>query len=536
MRWSNLRIRSKCLHVFRLFIILSLIWSQPFSTFLSTASAAEEKITVSEIEFQGNSLFSQKTLQTATQVFVGSNKTGKDLEEIQNVVFSVYKNAGYSLTSVLILKYPDSMGRLTVTIKEDVLRNVTITGNKYLQEAHVRKALAALRTGTAINTKALDRQILVANDNPSRVIAVTLQPIDIGVFDAIITVKEDAMITQSVSVDNTGDPYMINYRFTDAGLGNRRDATGSFIYSRNPSNSIQQYVAYYNQPLSSFGNSLYLMAAYSNSNTGLAKTGYGDFNTSGAGHFYGMHYVHPLYRSVNTKLALDFGLEYRNSINNTKLENASDIKLYPDVNSLPLSITLQYNGQGKTDTFSSNISYVRNNPGGYLNNNYIYGIVWPGASANYQFWRGNMAYMHRFKNGWIFNNRVDGQYTAQSLIPDEQYSLGGAHSVRGFGEREFNGDKGFSTSFELYTPPLGHGIRLLAFYDIGQIWGYEIPAYGESKGELVGPATVSSTGVGIRWMVNRWLSFNADYAYVLRGAGTTPDHATRVHFEMTALF
>ncbi len=534
MRRSNFRIRSRALAVFRIFCLLSMICLQNFAPFLTVVSAAEEKFTVSEIEFQGNHLFAESVLQKATKAFLGSNKTVKDLEKIQNAVFLVYKKAGYTLVSVLILKLPDSTGRLSVIVKEDVLRNITIKGNKYLHEAHIRQALPALKTGKAINTKKLDRQILVANDNPSRVITVSLQTIDVGIFDALVNVSEDKIITQSLSLDNTGnryqDPLRINYRFTDAGLGDRRDATGTFIFSRSPSNSIRQYLAYYNQPLSSQGNSLQLLVAYSNNETGMSQSGYGDFNMAGAGHFYSMHYIQPLYRSLSTKLALDVGLDYRNSIDNT---NFAGVKLYPDINSFPFFISGQYTWQGKTDTVSSNISYVRNIPGGYLNNDFIYGIVWPGASSDYALWRGNLTYMHRFKNGWIFNNRYDAQYTTQSLIPDEQFGLGGVRSVRGFEERELTGDKGFSASFEMYTPPLGHGIRLLAFFDIGQIWGYDYPFNG---GELLGPATISSTGIGIRWTITRWLTVNADYAYVIKGAATTPDHDTRIHFEMTLLF
>lgn len=534
MRRSNFRVKANILAVFRIFLLIAMICSQSFGPFLTVVYAAEEKFSVSEIAFQGNHLFSESVLRKATQGFLGSNKTVKDLERIQNAVFLVYKKAGYTLVSVLIVNLPDSTGRLSVIVKEDVLRNVTIKGNKYLHAAHIRQALPALKTGKSINTKKLDRQILVANDNPSRVITVSLQTIDVGIFDAIVTVSEDKIITQALSLDNTGnryqDPLRINYRFTDAGLGDRRDATGTFIFSRSPSNSIRQYLAYYNQPLSSQGNSLQFLVAYSNSETGMSQSGYGDFNMAGAGHIYSMHYIHPLYRSLSTKLALDFGLDYRTSIDNTDF---AGIKLYPDVNSFPFSITGQYIWQGKTDTVSSNISYVRNNPGGYLNNDYIYGIVWPGASATYGLWRGNLNYMHRFKSGWIFNNRYDGQYTTQSLIPDEQFGLGGVRSVRGFEERELTGDKGFSASFELYTPPLGHGIRLLAFFDIGQIWGYDYPFNG---GELLGPATISSTGIGIRWTITRWLTLNADYAYVIRGAASTPDHDTRIHFEMTLLF
>jgi hemolysin activation/secretion protein len=401
-----------------------------------------------------------------------------------------------------------------------------------VQEKHILQALPALKKGSAINLKMLDNQIMAANENPSRVIAVSLQTIDVGVFDANITVTEDKMIKHSLSLDNTGnrnqDPLRIRYRFTHAGLGSQRDATGIFIYSSSPNNDIQQYPAYYNQPLSPKGDSLYLLTAYSNSATGLSQTGFGDFNVAGSGQFYSLHYARPLYRSLSAKWALDFGIEYHKSIDTTSF---SGIDVGPDVNSFPFSIAAQYNWKGKVDTVSANIIYVRNISGGYLNDDETYNKVRPGASSRYQLWRGNITYLHRFKNGWIFNNRYDWQYTTQPLIPDEEIGLGGVRSIRGLEEREALGDKGVSASFELYTPPLGHGIRLLAFYDIGQFWSFNFP-----YNNLIGPTTISSTGIGIRWTINRRLAFNADYAYVIKGYGTTPTHGTRIHFDLTATF
>ncbi len=75
--------------------------------------------------------------------------------------------------------------------------------------------------------------------------------------------------------------------------------------------------------------------------------------------------------------------------------------------------------------------------------------------------------------------RFTAQYTSDMLLPGEQFGLGGMDSVRGFFEREFTGDKGFSGSVELYSPELvaldsgtasDVRVRLLAFYDYGRAW------------------------------------------------------------------
>lgn len=526
---------------FLLSMLLALLgWTMP----AVPAYATETDFSVTSVEIRGNFMMAEEILQKVVKEHLGSGKTVQDLEKIQNAIFSAYKRAGYTLVSIVIAEPPDPNGRLTVIVKEDILRSVKITGNKYLKDEQIRKALPALKTGQPINTMALDRQILVANENASRVLSVSLQTIDVGIFDAIVTVKEGKIIANSLSLDNTGmgnkgdntqDPLRLQYRFIHYGLGAMRNATGVLIYSWSPRNTVQQYLAYYQHPLSAWGNSWYAMAAYSNTKTGLSNSGYGVFNVAGSGQFYSLHYVHPLYRSLRTKVALDVGLEYRNSTDNTTIYN---IDVGPDVNSLPFSISGIYSWQRNRDSVSATVSYVQNIPGGYLNNDDAYMGVSPYASAHYQLWRGSMSYIHRFRKDWIFHTRVDWQYATQALIPDEQIGLGGVRSIRGFREREALGDKGIVASFELYTPPVTPGLRLVVFYDVGQLWYYQLDEnslFGNPSFSCIGPTTLASAGIGLRWTINSWLSFNADYAYVIKGY-ITAQHDSRLHFDLTATF
>ena len=512
-------------------LLFGVVWVDKVSAeSVKEAVATSEDFTINQVVVQGNTLISNTVIETAMKKFIGFNKTVKDLENIRDAVYSVYKKAGYSLVSVGILDRPDAKGVLTVLAKEDILREIKIEGNKYLKRTDVLQLLPALRVGLALNMKTLDKQVMIANDNPSRSLSVALQTLDVGVFDAIVTVTEQKMITHTLSIDNTGnpdqDPLRYNYRFTHNALGIRKDAIGILIYARSPNGNVQQYLAYYNQPLGKNGDSIYVMAAKSNSSSGITDTGYGSFNIAGSGQFYSLHYVRPLYRSPTTKLALDFGFDFRSSVDETAFEG---IDMGPDVNSKPLSLSVQYSWTGRSDSVSMHATYVRNLPGGYLNDDDTYLLSRINATSTYQVWRASLTYLHQFKNGWTFLNRYDGQYTTQPLIPDEQFGIGGAHSVRGFYEREGAGDKGVSASFELYTPPIHHGLRLLLFYDVAQIWSFD------PYDDLIGPQTISSTGIGLRWTINRVFSFSADYAYVIKGY-ITPDHAKRLHFNLSATF
>ena len=56
------------------------------------------------------------------------------------------------------------------------------------------------------------------------------------------------------------------------------------------------------------------------------------------------------------------------------------------------------------------------------------------------------------------------------MVAPEQFGIGGADNIRGFNERYASNDKGYKTTFEIYTPDygkawgLGDGrLRFLAF-------------------------------------------------------------------------
>ena len=82
----------------------------------------------------------------------------------------------------------------------------------------------------------------------------------------------------------------------------------------------------------------------------------------------------------------------------------------------------------------------------------------------------------RFALPWKTSLRVSasGQFAADPIIANEQFSIGGADSVRGYLEAEELGDIGVRSSVELGAPPLNffeQGLTLdsFVFFDIGRV-------------------------------------------------------------------
>lgn len=169
-----------------------------------------------------------------------------------------------------------------------------------------------------------------------------------------------------------------------------------------------------------------------------------------------------------------------------------------------------------------NASFSRNLPGGGDGDGRAFERTRTGAPANYSILRVGASFIHAFASEWQSRIAFSSQYTQDSLIPGEQFGIGGMDSVRGYLPREASNDTGYSTQLEMYTPNLADkaGLsdkwksRLVGFYDFGQVRrNNTLP--GEQDGKYL-----ASTGIGLRLTQGKTLSVRFDLAQILRAHGT----------------
>jgi len=94
------------------------------------------------------------------------------------------------------------------------------------------------------------------------------------------------------------------------------------------------------------------------------------------------------------------------------------------------------------------------------------------------------------------------QFTGNSLLSLEKFTIGGVETVRGYRNNQRQGDNGFTGSVELRFTLLrdveGIGtVELTPFFDIGKVWNQQF--------EIENPTTLASIGLGLRWQfANVW--------------------------------
>ena len=140
-----------------------------------------------------------------------------------------------------------------------------------------------------------------------------------------------------------------------------------------------------------------------------------------------------------------------------------------------------------------------------------------GAQANYLYLRG--AYDITQALPWDMDVywKVNGQLSPQALINNEQFSIGGLQSVRGYFEAQILGDRGLQTQLELRSPNFGPGVwsRFQNLYAYGFV-DYGTVGLRESLLEEKTSFQIASLGAGFRLYAFGGFLGTLDYAYPLK--------------------
>ena len=134
-------------------------------------------------------------------------------------------------------------------------------------------------------------------------------------------------------------------------------------------------------------------------------------------------------------------------------------------------------------------------------------------------------------------SRLNGQVADSPLISNEQFSMGGSQSVRGYLETHALADDGVTASLEWYSPRLVPNdwddvdkFRALAFLDAGKGWIMSALPGNANHVALAG------AGVGLRFDVWKHLQGEFDFAVPLLTQGNVRAGENRVDFRLVTQF
>ncbi|MCX7099545.1 MAG: BamA/TamA family outer membrane protein [Methylococcales bacterium] len=465
-------------------------------------SAADKgSLVLKKIEFIGNTVVSDETLQKVAQPFLNRVLTARDLEELRSLVTAVYVDGGYINSGAIIPSQSAANGALQIKVIEGELTEVRLEGLGHLREAYLRDRLM-IGAGSPLNLKNLQNkyQLLLTDPLIEQLNGSLLPGKEPG--ESILTVKvtrarpyqlyadADNYTTPSIGgytgriggwVDNLsgfGEHFDAEFMATGGALGvntgvelplNAYDTRASFRYSNTHSSIIE-----------SPGDQLNIKSDVVAYEGGLSQ---------------------PLYRSPGLNLMAGINFAVRESKSSLLGVPYSFTEGLPfgegTTQATVLRLWQQISQQGANNAFVARSTFNKGldalgatiQTGGML------------PSGEFFSWLGQTQYLHRvMDNGAQIVFRGAVQVAANPLLPIERFSVGGVYSVRGYRENFYVTDNGFNTGLDFRYPLFGgeqgakHSLFLIPFMDYGGAWNN--PSESNLNPRL---NSLHSVGLGFNW-------------------------------------
>ncbi len=505
---------------------------------VSSAWAAEAddsaiRFDITRFEVKGNTLLSQPQIDELLGKFTGKERDFGDVQRALEALEAVYHQRGYNVVTVELPEQELNRGVVQLRVVETKIGRVSVKNNRYFDEANIRRSLPALQEGRSPNLKEVSSNLKQGNESPSKQVTMKLQGGEKeDEVDAVLDVKDESPWKIMANGDNTGTEATgkthVGVVLQNANLfGRDHLATLQYTTSAEEPGRVKVYGAGYHIPLYESGDSLDFYASYSNVDSGTIAAGAFNLAVSGKGAVYGARYNQQLAKRGELDARLIYGVDvkaFKNSVQLLGTELGNDVTVHPLSVGYQATLPIQQGEMGGQVTLVHNIS------GGSNGGQASFTAARAGAKDDYTILRFGGSITRALQGDWQVRAIANGQYTSDALIPGEQFGAGGATSVRGFIERELANDSGASLNLEAYTPNLcqraGWNCRLLGFYD---------NAYIKRNHALAGELTstsISSAGVGARFVLSTYVNLQLDYGHVLRAGATGRTDANRLHVRL----
>ena len=513
---------------------------------------ATEAFDVWEYRVSGNTILNNRSIERAVYDHLGPDKTIADVELARGALERSYREAGFSTVLVSIPEQTVDAGVVRLEVTEGKIGKVRVRDARYVSGRRIRAAVDSVQPGEPIYFPALQADLQdLARLSADRTVTPVLKPgrfpgevdLDLRVDDALplhgsleindryTADTEELRVTGSLSYDNLF----------------QRAHSFSLQYTTAPQRTedTKVWAATY---LWKFAESPTVLALYAVDTDSDVAT-LGDINVLGVGNIYGMRIVRPLEGSASFNHGLSLGVDYKDFTETVRTpvlpepDTPTDV-IEPDPVDeaddgvvTPISYTAlsaSYNFGWNSDRYLSSYDLGMTFGSSFLGNSRReFEDKRFKAKPNFFYTRFGTEQLLRAWGGIGLYGRFSGQLTSSPLISNEQFSIGGARSVRGYLEAEVLGDYGFFGNVEVRSPDIAgrmgslfDSLYLFAFYDAGAVWLHD-PLPGQDD-----YTRIDGAGAGLRLITGFGALLAADWATPLRDSINIQSGEDRLHFSL----
>lgn len=448
--------------------------------------------------------------------------TLEELKRIADAITAIYHVDRYILAKAYIPKQEIIDNVVTIAVVEGELGDIEIVGDGYYSKQFAENWFKRLK-GRAVREDEIERAVLLAGDIPALKATPTLRkgkkP---GTADLMVNVSDTLPVKLSFDYDNHGNPLISRDRFavslqlTDPVIGSTLSLLG---ISGNSIDDTFYGSIDYQLPINYRGTRM--GARYLNADYLVGGGDFGILGIAGESEIAGVYVSHQCIRTRITNLKATLGFDYKHMfeyILDTQRSNDDITAAY---------LRIDYDGFDK---------YRGKN---YLSLNYSHGFtnllgsigkddpVASRVGADGRFDKFNMDYarVQRIWKDLTLLIKGSSQYSFNSLVYAEQFSIGGATSVRGHQLSKYTGDIGYLVSAEIYSPLPFIGDKTIGRWKIAEL--FQAVIFGDHGGVYIldtipGEAKdnyLTSVGIGARFYLFDRVNLALDVGYPVTGGG-----------------
>ncbi|MCY4470940.1 MAG: BamA/TamA family outer membrane protein [Thiotrichales bacterium] len=469
---------------------------------------------VVRFEVQGDNPLTEARTREVLAPFAGTHAGVDGLLAAADALEQAIQDAGVPFQRVVLPPQSLQDGTVVLRLVVFTVTQVEVRGGQYHSEKNIRRSVPALQEGETPDTRAIARNLALANLRPWKTTNLTFRESETRAqgLDATLEVEDRRPRLLWSALDNTGNASTGPFRWSvGASVGNLfdrdHDLNASYVTSPGHASQVRQWAFGYSVPVYRLGGTLSGFYVGSDVDSGRVLN---LFDVSGAGDFGGLLYTHDLGRRGRLTHRAAVGIEDRR-FENKLVVAGFDIDLAPPpVRSRPVSI--HYGAEFAGDDWGLDLSvrYARNLESGGGNDDSRYELNRSGAKSDWDVMNGAAVLSRTLPAQWTFRGLVEGQIANEVLLPGEQFGIGGVRSVRGFSERQVAGEDGIRGSLELWSPAVANpaGMRFLVFADAGRVYATDGPDAHDS---------IASIGWGLRWNWKDNVSLLLDLGAIVEG-------------------
>jgi len=509
----------------------------------TTTTAQQQRISVSAVRVEGNSLLPDRLLADLTAGVAGTERSMSELNQVAARIQNAYRDAGYGGVVAYLPEQEITGGNVVIRVVEGRLANVRVTGNVHFDTANIRAGLPNLREGTTPVVRAIDRDIQLTNENPAKDVKVTLaagaKP---GEIDADVGVTDSKPLQFLLGYNNTGQEVTGKHR-VNVGVQHSnlfgRDHVGTMQYQTSPEHpdQVRIFSVGYRIPVYSQAASFDAFYAHSNVSIGTTSTPAGPLSFAGKGTVVGLRANRNLDRVGEYDHRLTLGVDWRDYENECSVGAfgaAACGSAGVSVTAVPVSVAYAGQRQGPTTSWGMNASLSANVGG---SSQETFEAARPGARRHYAIARFSGFGEVALPGGFAVNGRLDAQYSPHALISGERFGLGGAATIRGYVERELIGDTGLAARIEALAPALeptaGVRLRPYLFVDHGRLSNHKDLPCRNTAGTS---CSLTGAGIGARMSIGRNTSATLDIGRAFENGVTTSSGDVRGHVSVNFVY